>query len=73
MAEIQENNIPKVYDPKSFETKWYSYWEKRKLFHAEVNDKPAYSAECHRPAPHGPCNGQYSSGYPYPLSSYAGR
>ena len=43
MAEIQENNIPKVYDPKSFETKWYSYWEKRKLFHAEVNDKPAYS------------------------------
>ena len=30
MAEIQENNIPKVYDPKSFETKWYSYWEKRK-------------------------------------------
>ena len=31
-----ENNIPKVYDPKTFEKKWYAYWEKNRLFHAEV-------------------------------------
>jgi valyl-tRNA synthetase len=33
----QENNIPKVYDPKSFEKKWYAYWEKNKFFHAEAD------------------------------------
>ena len=38
MAENQENgkNIPKVYDPQSFEKKWYEYWEKNGFFHAEV-------------------------------------
>jgi valyl-tRNA synthetase len=38
----EENNIPKTYDPKSFEKKWYTYWEKNKLFHADVdkNKKP---------------------------------
>lgn len=30
-------NIPKVYDPQSFEKKWYQYWEDHKLFHAEVD------------------------------------
>ena len=24
---MEENNIPKVYDPKSFEKKWYGFWE----------------------------------------------
>ena len=46
MAEIleNENNIPKVYDPQSFEKKWYQYWEDKKFFHAEVDkDKQAYS------------------------------
>ena len=39
---MEENNIPKVYDPKSFEKKWYEYWEENNLFHAEVdkNKKP---------------------------------
>ena len=32
-----ENNIPKRYDPKSFEKKWYDYWENNGLFHAEVD------------------------------------
>ncbi len=38
------DNIPKVYDPQSFEKKWYEYWEKNKLFHAEVDkSKKPYS------------------------------
>lgn len=44
--EIQEqgNNIPKVYDPQSFEKKWYQYWEENKFFHAEVDkSKKPYS------------------------------
>ena len=24
------------YDPASFETKWYKYWEEKKYFHADV-------------------------------------
>ena len=41
---MEENNIPKVYDPKEFEKKWYKYWEDNKLFHAEVEaDKKPYS------------------------------
>ena len=33
MSENQEqgNNIPKVYDPQSFEKKWYQYWEENKF------------------------------------------
>ncbi len=43
MAET-ENTIPKVYDPKLFEKKWYQYWEENKLFHAEVEaGKEPYS------------------------------
>ncbi|WP_276840728.1 valine--tRNA ligase, partial [Anaerovibrio lipolyticus] len=41
---MEENNIPKVYDPKSFEKKWYGYWEENKLFHAVVDEeKEPYS------------------------------
>ena len=46
VAENQETgtNIPKVYDPQSFEKKWYEYWEKNGFFHAEVEkDKKPYS------------------------------
>ena len=46
MAEREDyqNNIPKVYDPQSFEKKWYAYWEKNKLFHAEADkSKTPYS------------------------------
>lgn len=35
---MEETNIPKVYDPQSFEKKWYQYWEENKLFHAEVDE-----------------------------------
>ena len=43
MAE-QEKNIPKVYDPKTFEEKWYTYWEENRLFHAEAEpEKTPYS------------------------------
>ena len=41
---MEENNIPKVYDPKTFEKKWYEYWESNKLFHVEVDTaKKPYS------------------------------
>ncbi|HOV98592.1 MAG TPA: valine--tRNA ligase [Bacteroidota bacterium] len=29
--------LPKAYNPKDVEDKWYSYWETNKLFHASVN------------------------------------
>ncbi|MGP1367016.1 MAG: valine--tRNA ligase [Schwartzia sp. (in: firmicutes)] len=43
MAEM-ENTIPKVYAPKTFEKKWYTYWEENRLFHAEAEpEKTPYS------------------------------
>ncbi len=45
MAEQEQgNNIPKVYDPQSFEKKWYKFWEENKFFHTEVDkSKKPYS------------------------------
>lgn len=41
---MEEKNIPTVYDPQSFEKKWYGFWEENKLFHAEVEqDKKPFS------------------------------
>lgn len=36
------SGIPKVYDPKAAEEKWYGFWEKNKYFDAKVNfdEKP---------------------------------
>lgn len=31
-------DIPKAYDPKSAEEKWYKYWEENKFFHSEVDE-----------------------------------
>lgn len=37
--------LPKVYNPKEVEGKWYNFWLERKLFHADENDevRPTYS------------------------------
>ena len=41
---MEEKNIPTVYDPQSFEKKWYQFWERNQLFHAEVErDKKPFS------------------------------
>ncbi|MBX7150630.1 valine--tRNA ligase [bacterium] len=32
-----ETEIPKAYDPKTVEDKWYAYWMKHKLFRSQVN------------------------------------
>ena len=32
------NDIPKVYNPKEVEDKWYKYWEENKIFHSEVDE-----------------------------------
>lgn len=42
MSEIE--NLPKVYDPKGVESKWYKYWLEKDYFKAEVDhSKPKYS------------------------------
>lgn len=33
MSQESGANIPKTYDPQSFERKWYDYWEQHNLFH----------------------------------------
>lgn len=33
-----EKNIPRVYDPKNVEDKWYNFWEKRGYFRAEIDE-----------------------------------
>ncbi|WP_110953379.1 valine--tRNA ligase [Anaerosinus massiliensis] len=41
---MEDKNIPTVYDPQSFEKKWYAFWEENKLFHEEVDyDKRPFS------------------------------
>lgn len=41
---IEENNIPKQYNPEQVENKWYKFWEEEHLFHAEVEeDKEPFS------------------------------
>ena len=38
------NEIPKIYDPKQVEDKWYKQWMESGYFHAEVNkDKKPYT------------------------------
>lgn len=33
---MEQNHIPTVYSPQSFEKKWYEFWEENRLFHAEA-------------------------------------
>ena len=35
--------IPKKYDPKSAESKWYDYWLKHGFFHSEPDDREPYT------------------------------
>ncbi len=32
------DEIPKAYNPKEAESKWYSYWESHNLYHSEVDE-----------------------------------
>ncbi|KAF0151260.1 MAG: valyl-tRNA synthetase [Ignavibacteria bacterium] len=37
-------NIPKAYNPKDAEDKWYKYWEDHKLYHSEIDEsKKSYT------------------------------
>lgn len=41
---MSEETMGKVYDPKTFEKKWYEYWESNNFFHADENGEgDAYS------------------------------
>ena len=33
---MEEKNIPTVYDPQSFEKKWYKFWEEKNLFNLGI-------------------------------------
>ncbi len=35
----EEMNIPKNYDPKEIENKWYQFWEENKYFHADPDQE----------------------------------
>ena len=36
---MDQDLLPKAYDPAGIEKHWYSFWEKEKLFHADDNKK----------------------------------
>ena len=38
MSQESGANIPKTYDPQSFERKWYAYWEQHNLFHDAADE-----------------------------------
>ena len=39
-----QNNLPSVYNPKKVEDKWYEFWERENLFHADTNpDKKPFT------------------------------
>ena len=38
MSQESGANIPKTYDPQSFERKWYAYWEEQNLFHDAADE-----------------------------------
>ncbi len=41
---MTQQELPKTYNPKDVEDKWYEYWESQKLFHATVKkDKKPYT------------------------------
>ncbi|PIQ09972.1 MAG: valine--tRNA ligase [Ignavibacteriales bacterium CG18_big_fil_WC_8_21_14_2_50_31_20] len=38
------NDIPKLYNPKEVEDKWYKYWEDNRIFHSEIDEtKESYT------------------------------
>lgn len=38
MASTEKELLPKAYEPRNVEEKWYSFWEEEGLFRADVND-----------------------------------
>src|ERR1700722_4599692 len=43
MTEKEDFDLPKVYDPKLTDAKWYAFWEEKGFFRADpTSDKPAY-------------------------------
>ena len=37
-ATLNAENLPKVYDPKETESRWYRFWEENDLFHAVIDE-----------------------------------
>jgi len=41
---MEHTGLAKTYEPREVEQRWYTYWEKHDLFHADTKvDKPPYS------------------------------
>ena len=38
MSQESGANIPKTYDPRNFERKWYAYWEEHNFFHDDADE-----------------------------------
>ena len=54
-------DIPKTYEPKKVEQKWYSFWMEKGCFHADdVSDKPPYSIVIPPPNVTGPLHKGHS-------------
>src|SRR5690606_40621687 len=47
----QQADIPKVYDPRDVEAKWYKFWEEQGFFHVEP-DEPGEVVAVVIPPPH---------------------
>ena len=35
--------LPKIYEPKEIENKWYAYWLKHDLFHSEPDEREPFT------------------------------
>ncbi len=40
---IEQQAIPKQYNPKKVEQKWYTFWEENGFFHSEPDDRESYT------------------------------
>lgn len=40
---MSEVSLAKTYSPAEVEAKWYTYWEEKNFFHAEVSSEPPYT------------------------------
>jgi valyl-tRNA synthetase len=66
---MHTKELDKLYNPKTVEEKWSSYWLEKEFFKADADSgKPAFSMVIPPPnitrlPTHGPCPQQYAPGY----------
>ena len=71
-------DLPKQYDPKDAQDRWYEFWVENGYFHADPAERQAAvlhrdpAAERHRGTAPGPRAQQHAPGHPDPLAADAG-